>query len=47
MDGKYTNPGLRERIKNRSKAIAEKSGEQFSKSPEKLRGKISRHWKKG
>lgn len=32
---------------NRSKAIAEKSGEQFSQSPEKLRGKISRHWKKG
>ncbi len=32
---------------NRSKAKAEKAGEQFSKSPEKLRSKISRHWKRG
>jgi len=32
---------------NRSKSRAERGGRQFSRSPRKLRGKISRHWRKG
>lgn len=30
---------------NRSKAAAEKRGKQFSKSPKKVRNKISKYWK--